>query len=108
MIQHPIARRHVQDQRTQVALEIILVLYSMAASVILVRTILILLGVTDRIWVGKFIYGITRPIVQFMASIPGFGQALIGPLTLVDLILLGLVMLFPLGLVAFSPRGGLR
>ena len=100
MIEHPQARRRVQEQRSQVALEVLLVLYAVMATIVLIRTVLVVLHVSDRIWVGSFIYGLTSPVTDVLTVVPGFSRALLGPLTMVDFILLAFVVLFPLGIVA--------
>jgi hypothetical protein len=64
------------------------------------------LGISDRVWVGSFVYGLTAPLTDALAVVPGFTRELLGPLTMVELILLGLVVLFPLGLVATGGRYG--
>ncbi len=104
MIQHPQARRRVQEQRSQVALEVLLVLYAVLATIVLIRTVLVLLHISERIWVGSFIYRLTSPVTDALAVVPGFRRALLGPLTMVDIILLALVVLFPLGIVATGGR----
>jgi hypothetical protein len=104
MIDHPQARRRAQEQRSQVALEVLLILYAIAATVIITRTVLILLNVSDRIWIGRVIYGLTSLITDPLSGVPGFSAQLVGPLTMVDLLMLGLVALFPLGLMATSRR----
>jgi hypothetical protein len=104
MIDHPQARRRAQEQRSQVAFEVLLILYAIGATVILARTVLILLDVSDRIWIGRMVYGLTSLITDPISSVPGFAVELVGPLTMVDLLLLGLVALFPLGLMATSKR----
>ena len=104
MIQHPQARRRVQEQRSQVALEVLLVLYAVLATIVLIRTVLVLLHISERIWVGSFIYGLTSPVTNALEVVPGFSRALVGPLTMVDIILLALVVLFPLGIVATGGR----
>lgn len=106
MIEQPQARRRVQEQRSQVATEILLILYAVVATIIIGRTILVVLEISDRVWVSSFVYGITSPIADALAMIPGFTRELVGPLTMVELILLGLVVLFPLGLVATSRPPG--
>lgn len=106
MIEHPQVRRRVQEARSQVAMEILLVLYAVLATIVLIRTVLVLLGISDRVWVGSFIYGLTAPLTDSLAVVPGFSRELLGPLTMVELILLGLVVLFPLGLVATGGRHG--
>lgn len=104
MIDHPQARRRAQEQRSQVAFEVLLILYAIGATIVLARTVLILLHVSDRIWIGRVIFGLTSLITDPLASVPGFSAQLVGPLTMVDLLLLGLVALFPLGLMATSRR----
>lgn len=104
MIDHPQARRRAQEQRSQVALEVLLVLYAIVSTIIIARTVLILLHISDRIWIGRVIYGMTSLITDPLSSVPGFSVELIGPLTMVDLLFLGLVALFPLGLMATSRR----
>jgi len=104
MIEHPQARRRVQEERSQVAIEVLLVLYAVLATIVLIRTVLVLLDISDRIWVGSFIFGITSPITDVLAMMPGFTRELVGPLTMTEFTLLGLVVLFPLGLVATGGR----
>jgi hypothetical protein len=106
MIEHPHTRRRAQEARSQVATEILLVLYALLATIVLIRTVLVLLGISDRVWVGSFVYGLTAPLTDALAVVPGFTRELLGPLTMVELILLGLVVLFPLGLVATGGRYG--
>lgn len=104
MIEHPRGRPDARAQRSTVGMEILLVLYSLLATVVLVRTVLVLLRISDRVWVGSFVYGITAPVTDALAAVPGFSHALIGPLTMVELILIGIVLLFPLGLAATAGR----
>ena len=104
MIDHPQARRRAQEQRSQVAVEVLLFLYAIAATVVISRTVLILLHVSDRIWIGRMIYGATALITDPLSMVPGLSVQLVGPLTMVDLLLLGLVALFPLGLLATSKQ----
>lgn len=104
MIEHPLDRRRAQQARSQVALEVILVLYSLFATMVVIRTILILLDVSERVWIGRMVLGTTAEITDRLEQVPGFGGQLLGPLSLVDLVLLALVVLFPLGLIAASPR----
>lgn len=104
MIEHPQARQRIQDERSQVAMEVLLVIYAVLATIVLIRTVLVLIGITDRIWIGSFIFGITAPVTDVLALVPGFTRELLGPLTMIELILLGLVVLFPLGLISTSGR----
>lgn len=104
MIQHPQQRRRVNEARNKVALEVILVVYAVGATIVVVRTIMLLLGVTDRVWIGRMVFGSTALITDALARVPGFGHQIVGPFTMVDLLMLALVILFPLGLLAASPR----
>lgn len=104
MIEHSHIRRRTQEPSSQVGIEILLVLYAIVATIVLIRTVLVLLRISDRVWVGSFIYGLTAPLTEALAVVPGFSRELLGPLTMVELIMLGLVVLFPLGLVAMSGR----
>lgn len=104
MIEHIDPVQRGRQARSTVGLEILLVLYAIAATVVLGRTVLVLLDISDRVWIGSFIYGLTGPLTDALAAVPGFTHPLIGPLTMVELILIGGVVLFPLGLAATSGR----
>ena len=104
MIQHPQQRRRMSEARNKVALEVLLVVYAVGATVVLVRTIMLLLNVTDRVWMGRIVFGSTALFTDALARVPGFGHELVGPFTMVDLLMLAIVILFPLGLLASSPR----
>lgn len=86
------------------ALEVLLVVYAVGATIVVVRTIMLLLGVTDRVWIGRMVFGSTALLTDALARVPGFGHQLVGPFTMVDLLMLAVVILFPLGLLASSPR----
>lgn len=104
VIQHPQERRREAQARSRVALEVLLFVYAIFASVVIVRTIMLLLGVTDRVWIGRVVFNSTAIVTDSLAKVPGFGTELIGPLTMVDLLLLAIVVLVPLGLMATSRR----
>lgn len=104
VIQHPQQRRRLEEARNKVALEVILTVYALGAAVVIVRTIMLLLGVTDRVWIGRIVYGSTSLFTDVLANIPGFGHVILGPFTMVDILLVAIVVLFPLGLLASSPR----
>lgn len=106
MIENPQIRRRNQEQRSQLATELLILVYAVIATIILIRTVLVLLEITERIWIGSFIYGLTAPVTGALSQLPGFDRALIATLTLTDLVLLAIVVLFPLGLVATSGRYG--
>ena len=104
MIQHPQQRRRMSEARNKIALEVLLVVYAVGATIVVVRTIMLLLNVTDRVWIGRIVFGSTALFTDALARVPGFGHELVGPFTMVDLLMLAIVILFPLGLLASSPR----
>lgn len=81
-----------------------MVLYAVGSTVVIVRTIMLLLGVTDRVWIGRIVFGSTSLLTDPLERVPGLGFQIIGPLSMVDVILLAIVVLFPLGLIASTPR----
>lgn len=104
VIQHPQQRRRMAEARNKVALEVILFLWALFATMVLVRAIMLVIGVSDRVWIGRVIYGSTSLITDVLSNIPGFSHTILGPFAMVDLLLLAVVVLFPLGLLATSPR----
>ena len=104
VIQHPQQRRRETEARNKVALEVIITLYAIGATIVIVRSLMLLLGVSDRVWIGKVVFGSTSLITDALANVPGFGHQLAGPFTMVDLLMIAVVILFPLGLLAASPR----
>lgn len=104
VIQHPQQRRRETEARNKVALEVIITLYAIGATIVIVRSLMLLLGVSDRVWIGKVVFGSTSLITDALANVPGFGHQLAGPFTMVDLLMIAVVILFPLGLLASSPR----
>lgn len=105
VIQHPQQRRRMEEARNKIALEVLLFVWALGATVVIVRTIMLLIGVTDRVWIGRIVFGSTSLITDALANVPGFGNVILGPFTMVDFLLIALVVLFPLGLLASSPRG---
>jgi hypothetical protein len=106
MIEHQRLRRRDQESRPQLATELLITVYAVLATIVLIRTVLVLLEITERIWIGSFIFGMTAPVTDALMRVPGLGRDILGPLTMTDIILLALVVLFPLGLVATSGRDG--
>lgn len=97
--------RQSQTLRSQVATELLLNVYAVIASLILLRLVLEVLHVSNRVWFGGIIYRVTDPVVNVLAVFPGARQQAVGSLTMVDMTLVALVILFPLGLVALGPNG---
>jgi len=94
-------RRRVQlSSRSQLATELLLTAFAAVGSIIILRTVLVLLDVTDRIWIGQFVYGLTNPVTRVLDYLPGAGRHLWGNLTTVDITLLAVLCLFLLGVIA--------
>ena len=105
MIEPPRLRRgNAQVVRSQLALELALNAYAVLGALILVRLALLLLGVDDRVWVGRTIYGVTDPFVWPLTLLPGADRAPLNDATLPDLTMAALVVLVPLGLIARGRR----
>ena len=94
-------RRRIQlATRSQLATELLLTCYAAIGSVVLLRTVLVVLSVTDRVWIGSFVYGMLGPVVKVLEFLPGSDREFFANLTTVDLTLLGLMLLFLLGILA--------
>jgi hypothetical protein len=86
--------------RSQLALEVGLVIYAMGGAVLLVRLVLLLLGVDDRIWVGATIYRLTDSLVWLLTLLPGANRELLGRASLADLTAVAALVLVPLVVLA--------
>jgi hypothetical protein len=93
-----------QEMQSQLALELLLNLYAVVASLVLVRTLLLLLGVDDGIWIGRTIYRLSKPFTLPFELLPGSATMIVGDVTLGDLTLLAIVIMFPLGVYAQGTR----
>lgn len=82
--------------------------FAIVATVIVVRTILVLLEATDRIWIGSFIYGLTTPVTDALGVFPGATRVVVVNLTIMDVTLLATIPLFLLGVVATGGRREFR
>lgn len=105
MIEPPRPRRGSSDSRSPVAQELLLNLFALLGAAMLVRFLLLLLGVSGRVWIGETTYKVTNPIVRPLLWIPGADTTLIGAATLADVTLVALVILIPLGMVANRRSG---
>jgi hypothetical protein len=94
--------------RSQLATELLLTGYAVVSAIILLRTVLVILDVTNRVWLGSFIYGITKPVTRILNHVPGADRIVLQGLSLADLTLLAPVLLFPLGLIATGGWGRSR
>jgi len=97
-------RRRANTARSQLATELLMVTYSVIAAAILFRTVLVALGISDRVWLGEFVFGLTAPVTDVLASFPGATRMVFSRLTLLDVTLLAAVVLFPLGVIATGDR----
>ena len=94
-------RRRIQmSTRSQLATELLLTSFALVGSIIVLRTMLVVLDISDRIWIGEFIYGLTSPVTQMLDFLPGAGREIYRNLTTVDVTLLALLLLFLLGVLA--------
>lgn len=108
MLEQASRRRRLQSGRSQLATELLLTAFAAVGTVIVLRTVLVVLEISDRIWIGQFVYGLTRPVTNLLAFIPGAERTVCGRLTTVDITLLGLLVLFVLGIVATGGRSDSR
>ena len=107
MIEPPrLGRGHAPVFRSQLALELGLHAYAFLGAAILLRFLLLILGVEDRVWVGATIYGITDPFVWPLTLLPGSDRELLGSATLPDVTMVALVALVPLWLMARGAKRG--
>lgn len=100
MLEQANHRRIQSSTRSQLATELLLTFFSVIGSVIILRTVLVVLDVSDRVWIGEFVYGLTAPVTRVLDFLPGSGRQLYGNLTTVDVTLLAALCLFLLGVVA--------
>lgn len=93
-------RRRVSETRSYAVSIVILNIYAAVAAVIILRTVLRGFEVTESIWMGRFVYGLLSRVTDPLEMLPGATREIWGPYTMVDISLMGLVLLFPLGVIA--------
>ena len=93
-------RQRVSEQRSYALAIVALNVYAAIAAVIVLRTVLVALGATESIWMGRFIERLLGRLTGLMEVLPGATREIVGPFTMVDISLMGAVLLFPLGVVA--------
>jgi hypothetical protein len=93
-------RKSQMAMRSQLATELLLTAFAVVGSIIVLRTVLVILDVSDRVWIGQFIFGMTRPVTEMLAFVPGATFQVYGNLTVIDVTLLGGLFLFLLGIIA--------
>lgn len=104
MSDHSSRRGTMQSARSQLATELLLTVFAAVASVIVLRTLLVVMHVSERIWIGRFVFGLTRPMTDLLDFLPGSQHTVYGRLNVVDVTLLSVLVLFLLGLVATGGR----
>jgi hypothetical protein len=102
MLDQASARRsqRMSETRSYALTVVVLNVYAALAAVIVLRTVLVAFGATESIWMGRFIFGMTSRVTDLMEVLPGATREIWGPFTMIDISLFGLVLLFPLGVVA--------
>jgi len=90
--------------RSQLAVELALLVYAAVAALVLVRIVLLLLAVDHRLWIGRTFYRYTDPVVDLLAHLPGADRVIIRDVTLPDLTLLAALLLVPLAMIARGRR----
>ena len=100
MLEQANRRRIQMATRSQLATELLLTSFALVGSIIILRTVLVALEVTDRIWIGQFVYGLTSPVTKVLDYLPGADRKIYGNLTTVDFTLLSFLFLFLLGVIA--------
>ncbi len=78
-------------------------LYSLIASFIIIRSLLLSIGIADNLWVGSVIYGFTDPVADLLKLVPGGDFEIVGRLTVADLTMLAAVIAVPAAIVARRP-----
>lgn len=92
-----------QGTSSQVALEVVVNLYAAFAVVFVARAVLLIGDVDSRVWIGRFVYRFTDPLVAPLRLVPGADRTFTGAFELADFTVLALLALVPLG---FSLRRG--
>lgn len=99
-------RREVGETRSYALTIVALNVYAAISAVVVLRTVLVAFDTTRSIWMGRFVFGLTSRATDLLEMLPGATRELLGPFTAIDLSMIGLVLLFPLGMVASG--GNLR
>lgn len=100
MLDQAAMRRRASETRSSALTGVVLNVYAAIAAVVVLRTVLVALGVTESIWMGRFVYGMTSRVTDIMELLPGATREIVGPFTVIDISFIGLVLLFPLGIIA--------
>jgi hypothetical protein len=93
-------RRRVSETRSYALTIVVFNVYALIAAVIVLRSVLVAFDATESIWMGRFVFGMTSRLTDPLETLPGATREILGPFSVIDISLLGLVLLFPLGVIA--------
>lgn len=85
---------------SELAAELGMAAASFLGALAVLRLLLLVFGVTDRVWAGATVYGITDPIVWLLTLVPGGTRRVAGDATFADLAAVAVVVLAPLFFLA--------
>jgi hypothetical protein len=91
--------------RSELALHLALLVYSVIAALVLVRLILLALSIDQSLWIGSRFLRYTDPVADALSHLPGADRAFLGNIALPDLTLAALLALVPIGMIARGRRG---
>lgn len=98
-------RRNAQVIRSQFPLELVLSAVALGGAFVILRLVLKVLGISDRVWSGSLVYALSDWVVWPLAQLPGSRRAVWGDATLSELTATVLVVTMPL---LFAVRGRAR
>jgi hypothetical protein len=90
------------ESKSQLPTELLLTFFAIFSGMILVRVLLLSAGMTESLWVGQFIFGITNIFAFPLRLFPGGDFEVLNRLTVADLTLFAAVIAFPCFMVARS------
>lgn len=91
--------------RSQLALEVALVVYAALAALLLVRVVFKAAEVSSLVWAGSVVFALSDPLLVPFGLFSPSRLPLLGDATLGDLTLLGLFVLLPLALAIQDGSG---
>lgn len=93
-----------QEAKSQLPMEVMLTLFAIFSGLILVRVLLLSAGVSESLWVGRFILSITDIFAFPLKLFPGGDFELLNRLTVADLTLFAVVVAVPCFMIARGQR----
>jgi hypothetical protein len=79
------SRRAAQVARSQLALRLALVLYSLLVATALLRIVIQVMELPSTVWSVNLILAASRPVTFLLTFVPGGGRVVLGSATLADL-----------------------